>query len=221
MTEPTSTPAVDDQPTVEFPRADTDPPVDRPDARRGPLHHLWQGVSWLLLIGAVAILCLTILIPRIAGAQAYTVLTGSMSPDYPPGTLIVVKPRPADEIRVGDVITYQIRSGSPEVVTHRVIDVTENEQGELRFITQGDNNGVADAEPVRPVQVRGELWYSVPYIGWVNNWFTKDLRTVTIFVLAGLLFAYGGWQFIADHRERKNDDGSDTIRPEPKSETTS
>ncbi|WP_232716114.1 signal peptidase I [Gordonia metallireducens] len=218
---------VDEQRTIEFVKAA--PPLtdsaytkspdrdsaDGTDTKHGALHFLRQGISWLLLIGAVAILCATILIPKIAGAQPYTVLTGSMKPDYPPGTLIVVKPRPADEIGVGDVVTYQIRSGSPEVITHRVIEVTENPQGELRFVTQGDNNGLADAEPVRPVQVRGTLWYSVPYIGWVNNWFTGQRRTVLIFAAAGALFVYGGWQFIADRRQKSDVSDSDAAPTDP------
>ncbi|GAB85886.1 hypothetical protein RVF83_22560 [Gordonia rubripertincta] len=56
------------------------------------------------------------------------------------------------------------------------------------------------------------LWEAVSWlllIGWVNNWFTEKRRTVTAFALAGLLFVYGAWQFIADRRERENDD------PEP------
>ncbi|ATD71616.1 MULTISPECIES: signal peptidase I [Gordonia] len=218
MNEPTA-PAVDESPTVKFGRDEsleaTDSSAEQPAERRSVLHHLWQVLSWLLLIGAVAIMCLTILIPKIAGAQPYTVLTGSMEPDYPPGTLIVVKPRPADEIGVGDVITYQIRSGSPEVITHRVIEVTRDDDGEPRFITQGDANGGADEDPVRPVQVRGTLWYSAPYFGWVNNWFIGQRRTVLIFVLAGTLFVYGAWQFIADRRERQDEEECGTAPSGP------
>ena len=40
----------------------------------------------------MAVLALTIVIPRLTGSTPYTVLTGSMVPTYPPGTLIVVKP---------------------------------------------------------------------------------------------------------------------------------
>lgn len=224
----------DDQPTVEFAKVASpiagiaygesagDEPPDRENPetardKRGVLHHLWQVVSWALLLGAFALLCVTILVPRIAGAQTYTVLTGSMKPSYPPGTLIVVKPGSTERIRVGDVITYQIRSGSPEVITHRVVEVTENGEGEPRFITQGDANGAADDEPVRPVQVRGTLWYSVPYIGWVNNWLTSERRTKIIFGLAGALFVYGAWQFVADYRDGKKD--GETEDPEPETTT--
>lgn len=196
-------PSRTESPGTESPDIETS---DGADAKRGALHYIWQGISWLLLVGAIAVLCATILIPKVAGAQTYTVLTGSMKPNYPPGTLIVVKPGPEEDIRVGDVVTYQIRSGSPEVVTHRVIKIAQNDAGEPRFITQGDDNGAADAEPVRPVQVRGTLWYSVPYVGWVNNWLAGQSRTILIFVLAGALFAYGGWQFIADRRDKNTDE---------------
>lgn len=175
--------------------------------RHGVLHYVWQTISWLLLIAAFSVLCAVILIPRMAGAQAYTVLTGSMRPDYPPGTLIVVKPQPASQIGVGDVITYQIRSGEPDVVTHRVIDVAiQASDGERRFTTQGDANNAADPGTVRPEQIRGELWYSLPYIGYVNNWVTSQKRTVIIFAVAGALFVYAAWQFWAARHDPADDD---------------
>ncbi|MGB6246388.1 MULTISPECIES: signal peptidase I [Gordonia] len=182
--------------------AEADPPVPRTPRQRA-LHLLWQGASWLLLAAAFAVLVGTIVVPKVAGARPYTVLTPSMKPDYPPGTLIVVKPRPIDSIAVGDVITYQIASGRPDVITHRVTEIQRAADGAPRFVTRGDNNGMADPVPVRPVQVRGVLWYSVPYLGFVNTWFTGAKRTVTVFVLAGLLFAYGAWQFYADWRAER------------------
>ncbi|MEJ9078035.1 signal peptidase I [Gordonia malaquae] len=178
--------------------------MTRPDTDSGKpatrMHHVWQAVSWLLLAAAFATLCATILVPKIAGGRPYTVLTGSMRPDYPPGTLIVVKPKPVDLIEVGDVITYQVRSGQSDVITHRVVEIAHAPNGELRFITRGDANGRND-DPVRPVQVRGVLWYSIPYLGFANSWFTGHRRTITVFVLAGLLFAYGAWEFYRDWRE--------------------
>ncbi|MGB3605049.1 MAG: signal peptidase I [Gordonia sp. (in: high G+C Gram-positive bacteria)] len=186
--------------------------------RQRAMHILWQTVSWFLLAAAFAMLCTTILIPKIAGARPYTVLTGSMKPDYPAGSLVVVKPRTVSSIHVGDVITYQIESGKADVVTHRVIEVQEGPDQQPRFITKGDNNNVPDAEPVRPIQVRGVLWYSVPYLGFVNTWFTGAKRTIIVFVLAGLLFVYGGWQFYVDWRDgrRAEAEGTDeTTVPEP------
>lgn len=181
----------------------TDIATERTDRRR-VLHHLRQAVSWALLAAAFAMLCTTILVPKIAGARPYSVLTGSMRPTYPPGTLIVVKPQDTASIKAGDVITYQLRSGQADVVTHRVIEVTKGPDGQPGFFTQGDANTVADEPLVRSVQVRGVLWYSVPYLGFVNTWFTGAKRTVAVFVLAGLLFVYGAWQFYIGWREDRS-----------------
>ncbi|GAA2380781.1 MULTISPECIES: signal peptidase I [Gordonia] len=172
--------------------------------RQRALHILWQTVSWILLIAAFAVLFTTIVIPKVAGARPYSVLTGSMRPDYPPGTLIVVKPRPFSSIEVGDVVTYQVKSGQPGVVTHRVVGFDKSPSGQPRLITKGDANSAVDP-PVRPVQVRGVLWYSVPLLGCVNTWFSGAKRTLTVFVLAGLLFAYGAWQFYTDWRQERRD----------------
>ncbi len=84
----------------------------------------------------------------LTGSTPYTVLTSSMEPTYPPGTLIVVKPQDADSLRVGDAITFQWESGKPDVVTHRIIAVQRTAKGELRFTTQGDANSSPDPRPV-------------------------------------------------------------------------
>ncbi|WFR72163.1 signal peptidase I [Prescottella defluvii] len=105
-------------------------------------------MSWLLLVAMVGILALTIVIPRLAGATPYTVLTSSMEPTYPPGTLIVVKPQDSQSLQVGDAITYQWESGKPEVVTHRIVAVQRTSDGELRFTTQGDDNSSPDESPL-------------------------------------------------------------------------
>lgn len=166
----------------------------------GPLWWIRTILSWTALLIAVAVLLITVLIPKIAGAQPYTILTPSMVPTYPPGTLIVVKP--TELIGVGTVITYQLQSGLPEVVTHRVISTAFDDQGERRFVTQGDANDSPDEAPVRPEQIRGSVWYSVPYIGYVNNWLTGSTRTAAVGIAAGLLFGYAAWQFVSAARDR-------------------
>ncbi|RVW00078.1 signal peptidase I [Rhodococcus spongiicola] len=159
-------------------------------------------VSWLVLLALVGILALTIVIPRIAGATPYTVLTGSMVPTYPPGTLIVVKPEDPAALEAGDAITFQKESGNPEVVTHRIIMVRQNSQGERTFVTQGDANPVRDANPVVPEQVRGKVWYSVPYMGHVNTLITGQQRSLMVAVVVGALLIYAGSMFIGAARDR-------------------
>src|SRR3712207_3877594 len=121
-------------------------------------------MAWLVAAGATAALLASVVVPRLAGATPVTVLTGSMTPGLPPGSLVVVKPVHAGEIGTGDVITYQRRSGEATVGTHRVVSGAGEDDGRPRYRTQGDANPVPDKDWVRPVQVRGRLWDSVPYL---------------------------------------------------------
>lgn len=156
---------------------------------------LGLGASAALLVGTLLIAFFVVVLPALVGGQALTVLTNSMAPSMPPGTLVVVRPTPFAEIAPGDIITYQIRSGSPELVTHRVQQRLVASDGTVSLITQGDNNNTADAEPVHEVQVRGTAWYSVPLLGWVNNILTGETRALVVPLLAVGCFVYAGFAF--------------------------
>ncbi|WP_175477238.1 signal peptidase I [Ruania alba] len=160
-------------------------------------------LSIALALGVVALATFALVIPRLGGGVPLTVLTNSMSPAAPPGTLIVVFPVDVDEIAVGDVITYQIRSGEPEVITHRVVGVASPDEDGPRFITQGDNNADPDPDPVRSVQVQGRVAYSIPYLGWVNNVVNGEHRGWIVGIGAGGLFAYALWNIIAGIAEAR------------------
>jgi len=180
---------------------------DAQKKEHGVLYYLGLGLSWGLLAFVVLIAALVILVPAVTRSTPYTILTSSMEPGYPPGTLVIVKPIDVDEIAIGTVITYQLESGKPEVVTHRVTQIIQPNlpDGEKSFVTKGDANSEPDAEPVKPVQIRGAVWYAVPWIGWVNNLVNGDMRAVIIPLIAGLLFLYGGWLIVSNRLEKRRD----------------
>ena len=90
-----------------------------------------------------------IAVPMLTHSKPLTVLTGSMKGTYDPGSIVVVHPiKPAD-LKVGDTLTYQIRSDEPEVITHRVVAISFGPDGKRRFITRGDANGANDPAPVK------------------------------------------------------------------------
>lgn len=119
----------------------------------------------------------------------------------------MVKPIETDQIAIGDVITYQIESGKPGVITHRITGITNSSDGGRTFTLQGDNNDVADELQVIPIQVVGKLWYSVPWIGNVSNYVNGDGRTWLAPVVAIALFIYAGFMImsgiISSARKRK------------------
>lgn len=184
--------------------------------KTGPLWWATSIISWTLLLAVSALITATIVVPYFAGAQRFTVLTGSMRPTYNPGSLIVVKPVNTDELMIGQAITYQMESGQAAVVTHRIIAISENQKGERTFATQGDANGQPDEKEVRPVQIRGKVWYGLPYLGYVNNWLTGEQRTVIVGIAVGALVIYAVFMIVSgtrDSRRRKKQTSIDVSTP--------
>lgn len=98
---------------------------------------------------------------RLFGFRTYQVLSPSMKPDYPTGSLVYVKAVPAQDIKAGDVISFYI-SGST-VATHRVVEIREEEN---KFITKGDANAINDA-PTSMDKLIGKVVFCIPFLGFV------------------------------------------------------
>ncbi|MCD2263905.1 signal peptidase I [Dietzia aurantiaca] len=167
--------------------------------------------GWLLFIACGFILLALVVVPRATGAQAYTVLTGSMEPRIAPGALVVVRPTAPENLAAGDVITFQPYSGDPSVVTHRITDIYYDMSGQRRIYTRGDANNVADDWALVPEQIRGKLWYSVPQLGRVNVLLTGKTRAVAITIVAGSLIVYAAWVFGSGVRDRSREKQSALI----------
>lgn len=175
--------------------------------RRGLGYYLGLGVSWGVLGLVLGLAAILIFVPAAAGATPYTVLTSSMEPHLPPGTLLVVKPTPVDGIHIGSVVTYQVESGKPEVITHRVVEIRSESNGSRTFILKGDNNDLADPKPVIPEQIRGTLWYSVPLVGYLATALNSQSRTWLVPVAGAALLAYAAVMVVSTvvARSRKRD----------------
>ena len=95
----------------------------------------------VLLMVAVIAATIPLTVPKLFGAQIFSVLTGSMEPVYPVGSVIYVQEVLPEEVAVGDAITYLLGEGAGYVMTHRVIGVLDAEQA---LVMQGDANDVGD-----------------------------------------------------------------------------
>lgn len=104
---------------------------------------------------------------RLIGLQPYTVISGSMSPKYPVGSMIYVKHTTASELKVGDPITYTLESGT--VVTHRIFEILPDEDNPtvVRYRVKGDANDDVDGEPVHIKNVIGKPVFCIPLVGYV------------------------------------------------------
>ena len=165
----------------------------------------WVGrvVAWVVILAALGVLLVAIVVPRVTGATPYAVLTGSMRPSLPEGTLVVVRPMPPESIGIGSVITYQLKSGQPAVVTHRVVAQAIDGSGARILRTRGDANDVADPGWVKPVQVKGEVWYAVPQVGRAHTVLSRQEHRLAVYVVVAGLLGYAVFMFTGALRQRR------------------
>lgn len=130
-------------------------------------------VVMLLIAGVLGV-------PQIFGNKVYSVLSASMMPTYPIGSVVFVKKISTENIEIGDVITFKA-SGFDALATHRVTGINYDDKS---FTTKGDNNNAEDIYPVEFENVIGRVYFSIPLIGHI----TANLRTdAGMSQIAGLL----------------------------------
>lgn len=136
-------------------------------------------ISTLMIIACLAITA-ALIAPRLAGREAFAVMSGSI--------VYVDKDISPEEIQVGDPITF--RKADTAVATHRVIAIDEEAR---QFTTKGDANEVQDMAPVSFDNVIGKAGMSIPLLGYISlNITTKKgmiaaAAVVVVFILLQLI----------------------------------
>jgi signal peptidase len=108
------------------------------------------------------------------GFQPAFIPSRSMEPLLNRGDVVLIGPIEADDVRVGDIVLYEL--GPHVKILHRVIEVRETPAGQRQFITKGDNNNTDDLLPVDEHQLRGEFLGSIPKVGWLPLRLSEWLR---------------------------------------------
>ena len=156
---------------------------------------LFNATAILLIIASVFVLLSVLLtpagqVPRVLGYSVFRVLTGSMEPEIPQGSLLLVKQVPPEEIEVGDVISFF----SPDPVldgcvnTHRVQRI-EKRNGKLVFITKGDANAIEDQYPPDADLLVGRVVFQSGGLGKVVRFLSNPLvfGSIILFPLLAIL----------------------------------
>ena len=176
-------------------------------------HGVWSAVSsavgTIIVLSLAALAIVFVVVPKMTGGMTLTVLTGSMEPGIKPGDVVVDKGvTHISDLRIGDIITFLPYPDDPTLVTHRIVGKGVSGDGEISFVTQGDNNNAVDPwGPVLAKQIRGQHLFTVPKVGYVRQW-AGDQTQVLIFGVAALLIGYGVVSFIVNSvRKGKKADG--------------
>ncbi|MCI8465921.1 MAG: signal peptidase I [Lachnospiraceae bacterium] len=144
-----------------------------------------------LLIVLVIILCSLLVLPGFFGYHMYHVLSGSMEPEMPVGSLIYAKEGPPESVEAEDVIAFYGSLEDSGIITHRVL---KNNIVSGTFRTKGDANEEEDPLPIPYENYIGKVALTVPYMGMVLTCMTSlygKLAAVGV-ILLGLLLNMAG-----------------------------
>jgi signal peptidase len=119
--------------------------------------------------------------------NSFVIYSGSMEPTVKVGSLLLTRPVDAEDLQVGDVITYR-SPGNHTTLTHRIVSIRQ-EDGQQVLTTKGDASLKPDPQEV---VLRGQvsrMSFDIPYLGYVVD-FAKSTLGIVLFLLvpaAGLL----------------------------------
>ena len=156
---------------------------DRPEKRGGKFFPALCSTLGTLMLTAVILSALPLALPRLLGYSAYSVVSGSMEPALPVGSVVYVESAGVSQIRAGDIIAFDDEG---TVVTHRVI---ESRPQEGAFITKGDANPSLDIKPTPYWKLIGRVKLCIPLLGRVLSLYAVPEGKLALgtFALSGLL----------------------------------
>ena len=146
----------------------------------GNAFSILTNVMGIILIVLVVLVLVPVFLPKILGYQTFNVISGSMEPSLPVGSLVLTKGIPAEEVQVGDVIVFH-RGGT--AVTHRVV---ENQVEEQQFITKGDANKAEDFQPVPYQDLVGVVRHHYATLGALMGFFTTLTGKIILIALIAI-----------------------------------
>ncbi len=131
----------------------------------------------LILVAAIAS-CLPMVIPRLLGYDIYNVVSPSMEPEIPVGSVIYVKYVPPESIEEGDVIAF---TSEGSVIVHRVV---RNQTVEGEITTKGDANAGEDLNAVSYGAVIGCVVFHFPMLGALMELYTSTAGKIYVILFA-------------------------------------
>lgn len=142
--------------------------------KKSPVPVICSALGTVLLVGLVLV-CLPITATRLFGYDAYSVVSGSMEPAIPTGSLVYVQEAAPEDMEKDDVIAFYGAKDSNAIITHRVV---ENKVVMGEFITKGDANKTEDMNPVPYSNFIGKVVYSIPVLGSIAEALTSTMGKI-------------------------------------------
>lgn len=122
--------------------------------------------------------------------KAYVILSGSMEPELKVGGLAIVAK--ANNYLTNEIISFSPSGDPKDIVTHRII-VKEYPEGVEKspiFLTAGDANKNFDFKKIKQEQIIGKVIFSIPYLGYIANFFKEPYGFILFFIVPVTIIVY-------------------------------
>lgn len=150
-------------------------------------------LNWLL-IGSLTTFTAAILLFEI-GFDA--ILSSSMAPAHPAGSVVVTFQIPTSEIKPGHVIKLPLPNSEPESYVHRVISAFPAEQG-IVVVTKGDGNAMEDPWSLAIISTTTPVVVAtLPFLGFLSPvlsqfWIQLSLALIVLASVSISMFRFFG-----------------------------
>lgn len=124
--------------------------------------------------------------PDVFGIKTFTIISGSMEPNISVNDLVIIKEVDKSEIKKGDIISFKING---EIITHRVINIETDTNGEILYTTQGDANNIQDYNKIKFENIEGKYIGKIPKLGKITIVLQSKEKLIIIIIL--LIIIYG------------------------------
>lgn len=151
---------------------------------RSAIPFLCNVFGTLILLAVIGI-AVPLSLPRMFGYEIYNVLSPSMSPAIPMGSVVYAEEVIPEDVTPDDIIVY---ASMNDTVTHRVV---ENRIVEGLIITKGDVNESVDA-PVPYDAVVGKVVLHLPFYGSMSDIYASTIGKIYLigFAVIGVLMNF-------------------------------
>ena len=139
-----------------------------------------------IILPFVIITLITAQTDFIRGYKSFVVITGSMEPQIPVGSIVYTQK--TNSYAKGDIISFT--NTKDQTVTHRVTAISKKDNV-TSYKTKGDANNTSDSELIQSGNVLGKVIFQVPYVGRFIGFIKTPLGFSLVIILPVLLFILG------------------------------
>ena len=142
-------------------------------------------------------------IPSFFGWKPFIVLSGSMETQIMTGDVVVVKEIDTKELKENDIVAFKDTDNI--VITHRIIEIIKDENGNIEYKTKGDNNNDEDNGYVKTEQIEGIYKFRIGKLGNLALFVQTPVGMIICISIPLIMLLLLQWKESLNNNKMKND----------------